>query len=155
MNASVAPLRRCVKYKIKFFDMKKINLFFFIILFSACKAMGQRVDTVTTVDYGKMPPIYSSNKVYWEKNYDQHNHLNFEALKYNTCLVGAFVNYWDNGIIKTKGNYVRNKTNDWTNLQSRGLCDVMDGIWYNYDESGKLTSKVTYDKGKLVKEEKF
>ncbi|MFI5132843.1 MAG: hypothetical protein ACHQEB_00840 [Chitinophagales bacterium] len=110
------------------------------------------IDTVTTVDYGKMPPVYFSNKIYWERNFDKDNHLLFEALKYNSCYIGTFINYWQNGKVKTKGQYLQNNTGDWKDLKNRGLCSVMDGEWQNYNESGKLTGTVIYDKGKIIKE---
>jgi antitoxin component YwqK of YwqJK toxin-antitoxin module len=110
------------------------------------------IDTVTTVDFGKMPPVYFSNKVYWEKNYNKNNHLVFEALKYNSCYIGAYINYSDNGKVKTRGQYIQNTSGDWTDLKNRGLCSVMDGEWKNYNEAGALISTVIYDKGKIVKE---
>ena len=113
---------------------------------------SQPIDTVTTVDYGKMPPVYFSNKVYWERNYDNKNHLLFEALKYNSCFIGAFINYWDNGKIKTKGQYVHNTTTNWNGLQKRGLCSVQDNTWKNYNKEGKLIKTVIYKKGKIIKE---
>lgn len=114
---------------------------------------SQAIDTVTTYNYGKMPPVYFSNKVYWERNYDKDNHLQFEALRYNYCFIGPFINYWNNGVLKTKGQYVLNKTGDWNDLDHRRLCSVMDGEWQNFTESGKLTSTVIYDKGKIIKED--
>lgn len=132
--------------------MKKILFILFLINCVSNNGHGQIVDTVTTVDYGKMPPVYFSNKVYWEKNYNNKNHLLFEALKYNSCFIGAFTNYWENGKIKTKGQYVRNSTGDWKDLEGRGLCSVQDSIWKNYNEEGKLTSTILYEKGKIIKE---
>ena len=114
------------------------------------KGYSQTVGTVQTVDYGKMPPVYFSNKVYWEKNYDKDNHLLFEALKYNSCFIGTFINYWENGKIKTTGQYVQNSSGDWTSLKSRDLCSVKDGKWTAYNESGKVISTILYDKGKII-----
>jgi antitoxin component YwqK of YwqJK toxin-antitoxin module len=114
---------------------------------------SQVIDTVTTVNYGKMPPVYFSDKIYWERNYDNKNHLVFEGLKYNECFIGAFVNYWSNGTIKTKGQYVSNTSGDWKKLRERGLCSVMDGIWKNYNDAGELTSTVIYDKGTVIKQD--
>ena len=119
-----------------------------------CNSYGQPVDTVQTVDYGEMPPVYFSNKVYWERNYDKDNHLLFEGLKYNTCFIGAVTNYWENGTIKTKGQYIKNTSGNWTDLKGRGLCSVQDGEWKNYNREGKLISTVLYKKGVIVKEEK-
>lgn len=132
--------------------MKKIIFFLIATLFLSTVAFSQAVDTVQTVDYGKMPPVYFSNKIYWERNYNDKNRLLFEALKYNSCFIGAFVNYWENGQVKTKGQYLTNNTNDWKDLEGRGLCSVMDGEWKNYNDSGILTSTVLYDKGKVIKQ---
>ena len=92
--------------------MKKL----FIILLAICSfansSRSQAIDTVQTVDYGKMPPVYFSNKVYWEKNYDNQNHLLFEALKYNSCFIGEYMNYWENGKLKTSGQYLRDPAAD-------------------------------------------
>ena len=132
--------------------MKKILLSSFIVIGIVNSCYSQQVDTVQTFDFGKMPPVYFSNKVYWERNYDNQNHLLFEGLKYNTCFIGAFTNYWDNGKVKTKGQYVTNKTQDWSNLQSRGLCSVQDSIWTNYNEAGQLIKTVVYKNGEIIKE---
>jgi antitoxin component YwqK of YwqJK toxin-antitoxin module len=115
-------------------------------------AHGQVIDTVQTVDYGKMPPVYFSNKVYWERNYDKDNHLLFEALKYNSCFIGAYTNYWDNGRVKTRGEYLQDTTVDRHDLQSHGLCTVQNGEWKNYNLAGTLIKTVLYDKGKITKE---
>jgi antitoxin component YwqK of YwqJK toxin-antitoxin module len=113
---------------------------------------GQAIDTVQTVDYGKMPPVYFSNKVYWEKNYDKDNHLLFEALKYNSCFIGAFVNYWNNGRVKTCGQYLRDTTVSLKDMPGNDKCSTMNGSWKNFNESGILISTAMYDKGKIVKE---
>ncbi len=120
---------------------------------NAGSCQESHVDTVQTVDYGKMPPVYFSNILYWERNYDKDNHLLFEALKYNSCFVGTFVNYWKNGKVKTKGQYLTNTTGIWTSLQSRGLCSVQEGEWKNFDEAGKLIRTVIYKTGKIFKED--
>ncbi|HYM93139.1 MAG TPA: hypothetical protein VET23_03295 [Chitinophagaceae bacterium] len=113
---------------------------------------SQAIDTVITVNYGKMPPVYFSDKIYWERNYDKNNRLLFEGLKYNSCFIGDFVNYWPNGRVKTKGGYLKNNSNDWKELEGRGLCSVMEGEWKNYDGEGKLLSIAIYDKGKIIKQ---
>ena len=132
--------------------MKKLLIVLLAICGFANSGRSQAIDTVQTVDYGKMPPVYFSNKVYWEINYDNQNHLLFEGLKYNSCFIGAFVNYWNNGKVKTKGQYVKNKTHDWTNHKSRGLCSVQDSVWKNYNENGELIKTVVYKKGTIIKE---
>ena len=53
----------------------------------------------------------------------------------NGKRVGAFVTYWENGQLMTKGNY---KDED------------RDGAWVNYYDNGQLMSKGTYKDGKRV-----
>ncbi len=116
------------------------------------RSHGQAIDTVQTFDYGKMPPVYFSDKVYWEKNYDKDNHLLFEALKYNSCFIGAFVNYWNNGRVKTCGQYLRDTTVSLKDLVKSEKCSTMNGGWKNFNEAGVLISTFLYDKGKIIKE---
>jgi antitoxin component YwqK of YwqJK toxin-antitoxin module len=122
-----------------------------VILFTG-SSHGQTIDTVQTFDYGKMPPVYFSNKVYWEKNYDKDNHLLFEALKYNSCFIGAFVNYWNNGRVKTCGQYLRDTTVSLKDMVKNDKCSTMHGGWKNFSEAGVLISTFLYDKGKIIKE---
>ena len=129
-----------------------IILCFIIGATHTCLAQTGTVDTVTTVDFGKMPPVYSSNKVYWEKNYDDKNHLLFEALKYKSCFIGPFISYSENGKLKMTGQYVQNNSGKWEDLQSRGFCSVHEGEWKSFDQNGKRTKTVVYKGGKIVKE---
>ena len=76
----------------------------------------------------------------------------FEGLCYNSCHVGAYINYYLNGNIKTKGQYKENTTGDWSKLDERGLCSVQVGEWKVYSENGELKSTVLYEDGKFVKE---
>jgi antitoxin component YwqK of YwqJK toxin-antitoxin module len=122
-----------------------------VILFIG-RGHGQVLDTVQTYDYGKMPPVYFSNKIYWEKNYDKDNHLMFEALKYNTCFIGAFVNYWNNGRVRTCGQFLRDTTVSLQNMVKNEKCSTMNGSWKNFSEDGVLLGSTLYDKGKIIKE---
>lgn len=133
--------------------MKKIIPLFLLITCFSCYGHSQAIDTVSTYNFGKMPPVYFSNKQYWERNYDNQNHLLFEALKYNECFIGPYSNYWTSGKVKTTGQYLSNSSGNWADLRQRGLCSVMDSTWKNYDENGHLSSTVIYKEGKLVKEE--
>lgn len=130
--------------------MKTILVFVFILAFSRTNA--QQIDTVQTFDFGKMPPVYFSDKIYWERNYDSNNHLLFEGLKYNSCFIGAFINYWKNGKVKTKGQYMENTSGDWKDLQGRNLCSVPTGEWKTFKENGEPDKTIVYENGKVVKE---
>ncbi len=131
--------------------MKKVSITF-ILVFLFAATYAQQIDTVQTFDFGKMPPVYFSNKVYWERNFDSANHLLFEALKYNSCFIGAFINYWNNGKVKTRGQYKENTTGDWKGLEKRGLCSIQTGEWKTYNESGEPDKTIIYEEGKIVKE---
>ena len=132
--------------------MRSILISLFAVIGFSNNIHSQSIDTVQTVDYGKMPPVYFSNKIYWEKNYDKDNHLLFEGLKYNSCFIGAFVNYWNNGRVKTSGQYLRDTTISLKDMVKNGNCSTMNGEWKNFNEAGALTSTVLYDKGKIIKE---
>ena len=113
---------------------------------------SKHIDTEKTVDFGKMPPVYFSNKIYWEKNFDKDNQPLFEGLKYNTCFIGAYIQYWPGGMVKARGQYVRNTTGNWAGLKERGLCSVQDGEWMSYNEDGELIHTTVYSKGKITSE---
>ena len=130
--------------------MKIVSLVSLLVF--AYSAQAQKIDTVQTFSYGKMPPVYFSNKVYWERNYDMDNHLEFEALKYNSCYIGDFINYWKSGGIKTKGQYRQDTTGDLVNLREHGLCSMKEGEWKAYTEDGKLQNTFLYKNDIIIKE---
>lgn len=135
------------------------NIILLIIVLSVCTIAGksQTIDTVNTYGFGKMPPIYMGNKLYWERNYEQSKDgqnvtLSFIGLSYNACHVGAFTAFYPGGKIRTTGHYKENTTGDWSDLKNRGLCSVPDGEWKEYSEDGTLTKTYIYEDGKVVKE---
>ena len=134
----------------------KILLFALLLLgFINLGVKGQqlkKVDTVLTVDYGKMPPVYFSNKVYWEKNYNKDNILLFEGLKYNSCFIGSFMNYWPSGRIRTKGQYALPKTGTVPKPSNPASCSFHEGEWITYNEDGEISHTVLYKNGKIEKE---
>jgi len=46
-----------------------------------------------------------SNKLFWIKLYDINDILLYEGLKQANCNIGAFISYYENGNIKTTGDY--------------------------------------------------
>ena len=129
-----------------------IFLFLCGLSYSSYSQQTARVDTISTFDYGKIPPAYFSNKVFWEKNYDKDNNLLFEGLKYNSCFIGAFKSYWNSGILKSQGQYLKPATANWEKLKAQGQCSVMNGTWKNYNQDGELMNTYIYLNGKIVKE---
>lgn len=137
--------------------MKNIILLIIILSVYTIAGKSQTIDTVNTYGFGKMPPIYEGNMLYWERNYekskgDETVTLSFIALSYNSCHVGAFTAFYPSGKIRTTGHYKENSTGDWSDLKNRGLCSVQDGEWKEYSEDGTLTKTYIYEDGKVVKE---
>ncbi len=137
--------------------MKKIiSVLFFIAAFtSICNS--QTIDTVSTYGFGKMPPIYFGNRVYWERHYEQTKDeqssvMTFIALSYNECHIGIYTAFYPNGTIRSTGQYLSNTTDDRSDLKSRGLCSVQDGEWKDFAPDGTLTKTYIYENGKVIKE---
>lgn len=133
-----------------------IAIFALVTLTSVCQS--QIIDTVNTYGFGKMPPIYSGNKLYWERNYQKEKGdqgavtLSFIALSYNSCHVGLYTGFYPSGNVKTTGQYMENTTGDWSDLKKRGLCSIQTGEWKEYAEDGTLTKTYVYENGTLIKE---
>ena len=137
--------------------MKSILISITILLTFTVICQSQTVDTVNTYGFGKMPPIYMGNTLYWERNYEQSKDgqsvtLSFIGLSYNDCHVGAYTVFYPSGKIKMTGQFKENTTGDWRDLRNRGLCSIQTGEWKEYSEDGTLTKTYLYEDGKVVKE---
>lgn len=130
--------------------MKKIFVLLSVVAV-ATSGNGQTIDTVKTINDGTIPPAYYGNKLFYEKNYDTLRHLNFEGLKFNSCYLGTITWYWPSGKLKSTCKYLVDTTGILTKLEISGRCNIPDGEWKSYNESGKLTVTMVYDKGKMVK----
>jgi antitoxin component YwqK of YwqJK toxin-antitoxin module len=97
--------------------MKKIFFILFSVVELAVCSNGQPIDTVITNNDGKIPPVYTANKLYYEKNYDSLRHLIFEGLKFNSCYLGTIIYYWPTGKIKNIQKYFIDKP-DSSDLKS-------------------------------------
>jgi antitoxin component YwqK of YwqJK toxin-antitoxin module len=89
--------------------MKNILFILFSVLILAVCCNGQAIDTVITINDGKIPRVYSANKLYYEKNYDSLKHLLFEGLKFNSCYLGTITYYWPTGKLMSIQKYLIDK----------------------------------------------
>lgn len=138
--------------------MKTILISITVLLAFTAACMSQTIDTVNTYGFGKMPPVYFANKLYWERNYEKEKGdegavtLAYICLSYNECHVGSYTGFYPSGKIKVTGHYKENTTDDWSDLKNRGFCSVQDGEWKEYSEDGTLTKTYVYENGEVVKE---
>ncbi len=131
-----------------------LTTFVFLSFTGICKS--QDIDTVNTYGFGKMPPIYMGNKLYWERHYEAAKGtdvtvLTYICLAYNSCKVGAYTEFYPSGKIKQTGQYKENTTDDWSDLKGRGFC-TREGEWKEYSEDGTLKKTYLYENDKVVKE---
>lgn len=80
------------------------------------------------------------------KAYYDSGKLKTEGLIDNDGPVGAWVDYFENGKVKSRYSYLSDGR-DW----ERGL---KDGMWIDYNEKGEAISVEVYSKGKLVDKRK-
>ena len=85
------------------------------------------------------------------KVYDTSNNLVKQGVYYKNCGVGAFVEYYPGGAIKTIGQFKQDSSANWDDLHDRGYCAVREGQWTHYDTEGKITKVENYEDGKLIK----
>lgn len=131
--------------------MKKFLFVLISVVAVAKNSKLQKIDTIKTINNGTVPPAYYANKLYYEKNYDTLNHLNYKALKYNSCVLGTITWYYPDGKVKSTNNYLIDTTGGLQKIQLNGHCNIPDGEWKSYTEAGKLVITMVYDKGKIVK----
>jgi len=88
--------------------MKKLFFFLLFVVAVAGYGNGQPIDTVKTINDGRLPKIYSANKLYYEKNYDTLQHLVYEGLKFNSCFLGIIKYYRTDGtLMETRQYYIQ------------------------------------------------
>lgn len=100
--------------------MKKIFFILFSVVEFAVCSNGQAIDTVIIINDGTKPPVYSANKLYYERNYDTLQQLIFEGLKFNTCYLGTINYYWPAGNLK----YIRRYL-----IDTPGIADIRRWPW--------------------------
>ncbi|NNC94488.1 MAG: hypothetical protein HKN92_02930 [Chitinophagales bacterium] len=89
---------------------------------------------------------YQDNLNYF-KILNEQDELLLEYLAYgyfNKKYCGAYVRYWKNGVVKLRGQYVCKTTKNFKK------CNLKDGDWMYYNDSGSLIKVEKYDKGKLL-----
>lgn len=98
------------------------------------------------------------------RSYYQNKNLKSEISYINDILDGKSIFYYENGNIKLEQNYSRGILNGWVkeyfengNIKSEFYVDngIKDGDEKIYNSNGQLISILTYQKGVLIKEQKF
>jgi hypothetical protein len=82
--------------------------------------------------------------------YDDKDELKYAAYQYEDCLCGSYVEYYPDGARKLEGQFKENKTGDWNNMKARDLCNVREGKWTYYFQTGVTEKTEVYANGKLV-----
>lgn len=85
----------------------------------------------------------------WMKDYNLEEELVSEGLYYTDCAVGEIIEYFPSEIIKAKGEFKSNPTDDWKGWYQKGGCKK-EGTWKYYDEKGNLLKTETFKDGQLV-----
>lgn len=106
--------------------------------------------------------FFISNNVYVANDYYISGNIqmigNYKNKK-GTLREGSFKYFFENGKIKSEGNYLKNKANGkWKNYLENGTLDSegeyvddrKSGEWIWYSEKGKICSKENYKKDKRV-----
>jgi antitoxin component YwqK of YwqJK toxin-antitoxin module len=86
----------------------------------------------------------------WIKNYTLEGILVSEGAYYSECLVGVYIEYYENGVRKIIGHYKENFTGNWANIVERNLCAVRHGLWTYFNRNGAVYKTENYIDGKLV-----
>jgi hypothetical protein len=85
------------------------------------------------------------------KVYDTDNDLVRGGVYYKNFGVGAYVEYYPGGTIKTAGQFKQNLSGNWDDLRARGYYFKKEGRWTYYDTEGKITKVENYEDGNLIK----
>ena len=82
------------------------------------------------------------------KVYDENEILVRISLQHTDCPVGSWTEYYPNGVIKVKGQFIENTTGNWSDLSKRGLCR-QTGVWQYFDVSGNIIKTEKYLNGSI------
>jgi len=100
-----------------------------------------------TVTINKM---MDSNKVYVVKTFDLNNKIISLALRQGTYFIGLYCEYYESEQIRMKGHYCMLTALERKTLKINDTY-VKDKEWSYFDNTGKLTKKEVYIKGKIKK----
>ncbi len=96
-------------------------------------------------------PTISICKPCYLKQEDEKNNLIYEGDFYEDCCIGNYIERYQNGEIKLKGQYkVPTKDILGQNIYNMGFCK-RDGEWKYYKKNGEIEKIEIYKDGELVK----
>lgn len=78
--------------------------------------------------------------------YDINDLLLFEAVSYGECEVGDYKEFYPNGLVKVKGHFKENHSDNWNDFD----CSIRDGLWFFYNEKSQIYKIQTWRDGKLI-----
>jgi len=112
----------------------------------------KRVDQATYVKYKSVWDNIDKCRPCYFKTYDVDDVLLYEGAQCTDCRVGSWLEYYPSGVVKIRGHYKENSSNDWEDLWKRKLCSVKHGKWITYSEGGEIQLIEVFWNGKLVEE---
>jgi antitoxin component YwqK of YwqJK toxin-antitoxin module len=80
----------------------------------------------------------------WLRVNDKDGKLNYEGNYWTDCCIGAYIQYYNTGQIKTKGQYK-------TPGKGQNPTCKQEGLWLYYKGNGNIEKTETYKDGQLVK----
>lgn len=86
------------------------------------------------------------------ESYDINEVLLRRAVSCTDCVVGFYEAFYPNGKIKESGSYKENPTDDWEDIEDRGLCHDKKGLWVYFDEKGDTLYTELWDKGDFIEQ---
>lgn len=101
-----------------------------------------------------------NDSVYFAKYYDSKNNLTSEGHIMNSCRIGEWIIYEENGdksyenyipVEQIDSNYVYDTLTGITTIQVISYCGLLNGERYVYDKNGNLILIEMYDKGLKIK----
>lgn len=82
--------------------------------------------------------------------YNDKDQLKYVAFQYEDCLCGSYVEYYPDGGMKVQGQFKQNTNDVWQNIKSMDVCNIRDGLWTYYTETGEVLRVETYVDGKII-----
>ena len=162
-------------YEMKVSRSKEADTFYFTQ--NASAVVKQKMDTLRTYDvfleerltpFGKAymcngievtKQKYLEYKRFWGASaactpctlytYNDKNELKHVAYQYEECLCGSYKEYYADKTLKVEGQFKQNTTGNWENIKSKNICNIRDGVWIYYTETGVEEKRETYVNGKL------
>jgi antitoxin component YwqK of YwqJK toxin-antitoxin module len=104
------------------------------------KLSTKAVDLEAINSFGKCTPC-------WLKVIDKNGKLNYEGNFWTDCCIGSYIEWYDNGQIKVRGQYNAPAKGEEPDF-NKGFCK-REGLWTYYKRNGGVIRTETYKDGHL------